>query len=532
MRVAHRPRVTTRASAPIVAGLAALWLLVMLAGPAFAAGPALRDPVVDPRTGTPSTTFSLSVTYSDDSSGRHWAPMWVRVRIHGVTHWMSRSGDHDWSDGITFTWSGTLPLGTDDVAFEARSDRNVRVSLPAGTIVVAQPATPTPTTKPTAKPTPKPRPKPTVRPPTVRPPVATHHAAPTPRPRPVALVHPSPSASPADGGVVAPTLFGGTDGDSTTPDGTPPPWIAAIAATTTPAPSPSPAAIAVVPPVGASDASGDGTGGTGGTGEPPAGPVPTGGEPTTPPPLGPMAAALTFFGLPPHLPLLPLAPTLVTTTGVATASMALGIFGRKRRDDQQPGTDEELADLAARGIGVGAGGAAAAAEAEGEDPDLLDDDLTPEMESLMPRWRRPSLMQARKADPTRQTDDAPRLRFEDGMSGTLAGQERRFVRYTVVRLLDAPDELRANEIGVLGTGDEVVVLERQGVYCLVQAPNGGRGWIHKMTLGDMVGPTPAAAETPTASLPDSAETWTMGETDGDWDDDVLAAYLAARQRAV
>jgi hypothetical protein len=156
------------------------------------------------------------------------------------------------------------------------------------------------------------------------------------------------------------------------------------------------------------------------------------------------------------------------------------------------------------------------------------------MESLMPRWRRPSLMQARKADPTRQTDDAPRLRFEDGLSGTLAG-ERRFVRYTVVRLLDAPDELRANEIGVLGTGDEVVVLERQGVYCLVQAPNGGRGWIHKMTLGDMVGPAPEPVEVPTASLPVSADTWTMGEdaaADGDWDDDVLAAYLAARQRAV
>jgi len=245
-----------------------------------------------------------------------------------------------------------------------------------------------------------------------------------------------------------------------------------------------------------------------------------------------MAAVLTFFGLPPQLPVLPLEPTLVTTTGVATASMALGIFGRKRRDDQQPGTDEELADLAAQGIGVGADGTAGAADGDGEAPDLAGDDLTPEMESLMPRWRRPSLMQARKADPTRQTDDAPRLRFEDGMSGTLAGQERRFVRYTVVRLLDAPDELRANEIGVLGTGDEVVVMERQGVYCLVQAPNGGRGWIHKMTLGDVVAPSPPAVEAPTASLPVSADTWTMGESDADVDDDVLAAYLASRQRAV
>ena len=121
-----------------------------------------------------------------------------------------------------------------------------------------------------------------------------------------------------------------------------------------------------------------------------------------------MAAALTFFGLPTHLPLLPLAPTLVTTTGVATASMALGLFGRKRRDDEQPATDEVLAALAARGIGVGVGGAAAAAEAEAEDPDLAADDLTPEMESLMPRWRRPSLIQARKADPIRDRPTTPR----------------------------------------------------------------------------------------------------------------------------
>ena len=103
----------------------------------------------------------------------------------------------------------------------------------------------------------------------------------------------------------------------------------------------------------------------------------------------------------------------------------------------------------------------------------------------------------------------------------------------MVRLLDAPDELRANEIGVLGTGDEVVVLEKQGVYCLVQAPNGGRGWIHKMTLGDIVGPRRRRPRPrPPACLP-----FRRHVDDGRaaraaaFDDDVLAAYLAARQRA-
>ena len=157
--------------------------------------------------GSPSTTFSLQVTYTDDLSGRHWAPDWVRVRIHGVTHRMSRAGDRDWSDGITYRWSGTLPLGTNDVAFEARSDRHVMVSLPAGTIVVAVPATPTPTPKPTAdarprsrhpgrRPSRHPGHRPSSRARSGRRP-RPHHPDPTPRPRPVQLVQPSPTATPA-----------------------------------------------------------------------------------------------------------------------------------------------------------------------------------------------------------------------------------------------------------------------------------------------------------------------------------------------
>jgi hypothetical protein len=49
-----------------------------------------------------------------------------------------------------------------------------------------------------------------------------------------------------------------------------------------------------------------------------------------------------------------------------------------------------------------------------------------------------------------------------------------------------------------------------------------------MTLGADVGAA-ASNDTPTASLPIAADTWTMGESDVD--DDVLAAYLESRQRA-
>jgi hypothetical protein len=86
--------------------------------------------------------------------------------------------------------------------------------------------------------------------------------------------------------------------------------------------------------------------------------------------------------------------------------------------------------------------------------------------------------------------------------------------------------LRATEIGFLDQGDEVQLLEKRGVYWLVLCPDGRQGWIHKMTLGDTVG-EPAPPNTPTATMPIDAETWTMGD---DVDGDVLAAYLESRRR--
>ena len=144
----------------------------------------------------------------------------------------------------------------------------------------------------------------------------------------------------------------------------------------------------------------------------------------------------------------------------------------------------------------------------------------------MPRWRRPSLLEARKADPVRDATVSPRLTFDHGLVGPLDGRERRLIRYTVVRLLDSPDELRGSEIGFLDNGDEVQLLEKRGVYWLVLCPDGRQGWIHKMTLGDVVDET-AATNAATATMPIDAETWTMGE---DVDRDVLAAYLESRRR--
>ena len=151
------------------------------------------------------------------------------------------------------------------------------------------------------------------------------------------------------------------------------------------------------------------------------------------------------------------------------------------------------------------------------------------MELLLPRWRRPSLLQARKGDPIRDQVQAPRLTFDVGLVGPLAGRERRTIRYRVVRLLDTPDELRGTEIGYLDQGDEVQLLEKYGAYWLVLSPDGQQGWLHKMTLGDINETEGQTSDRPTASMPIAADSWTLAESD--IDSDVLEAYLESRRRS-
>jgi hypothetical protein len=133
----------------------------------------------------------------------------------------------------------------------------------------------------------------------------------------------------------------------------------------------------------------------------------------------------------------------------------------------------------------------------------------------MPRWRRPSLIQARKADPSRMVGSTATMSFEHGSVAAVEGRERRVIRYRVVRLLDAPDELRSVDIGQLDQGDEVQLLERSGAYWLVLCPDGRQGWLHKMTLGEVV-----------SDDPPSSASWSP-----DVDDDVLTAFLTQRARA-
>ena len=99
-------------------------------------------------------------------------------------------------------------------------------------------------------------------------------------------------------------------------------------------------------------------------------------------------------------------------------------------------------------------------------------------EAGMPRWRRPSLLEARHADYRATAPRQPML-FGEGASEA----EVRVVRYAMVPVLDRPDEVLGLQQGDLASGDEVQVVGSSGAFMEVLCPNGDRGWVHRTTLG-------------------------------------------------
>jgi len=199
---------------------------------------------------------------------------------------------------------------------------------------------------------------------------------------------------------------------------------------------------------------------------------------------------------------------------------AFVFFGKRRRDDDDP-ADSVLAAAAATGYEGDAATGLPAAD-----------------ESLMPRWRRPSLQQARRTDPLRAAAEAHHMSFEAVGVRPLDNYERRSIGYRLVRLLDSPDELRATEIGVLDQGDEVQLLDRHGAYWLVLCPDGRQGWLHRMTLAEpepqpetQVEPMPqyryAEPEAPEAPEAPEEQGYDMFAEDPDTDG-LLEAYMKAR----
>jgi hypothetical protein len=448
------PGQRTRALTALLAG--ALLLSLTFAMPASAAGPLkLTAGAADPDAAPAGSVFSFAATYisKDDDP-----PAFVRVIVDGKAHAMRpiNASDSDMRDGARYRVRFKIKVpGTYAYSFAAQDSKGRATSLAGGTFKV---------TKPKPKPTPTPRP------------AATNDPKRTPKPAATA----SPPTDGQSSAGAAAGLFLDYDGGpgSGGPGGSsyPPGWSGWPAA---------------VSPIGGPD------GGAGEHGPAPQGPGSTAGHRT----VGAIAAlAVTLPGYGSDAWLALAARSALIAAGTAAiVAMALFTFRRRRPDDEDPddgsSRDEEPAESPA-----GATPTQAA--------------LTGEM--AMPRWRRPSLNEARKAPPGTSLEaiEAERLTFARGAVVAGAEHERRRIRYRMVRLSDSPDDLLGQEIGRLDEGDEVELLERSGLYWHVRTPAGQIGWVHKMTLGDVV----TSVE---PSIPDD---------DADADDDVLAAFTEAQAR--
>lgn len=208
---------------------------------------------------------------------------------------------------------------------------------------------------------------------------------------------------------------------------------------------------------------------------------------------------------------------LATTTAIALGLVGAGVVGivlvaRRSRASGLSAADEIAAMMAPAPQPVPAL-AAVARPGLGTALDVMapQGDAVVNPEANMPRWRRPSLLEARHSDPTRQaTAYRVPMRFTDADSGEL---DVRVVRYAMVSVLDRPDEVLGMQVGGLTSGDEVQVVGGSGAFIEVLCPNGDRGWVHRTTLGQRGG----------LGLSGNAHQAVPQEAD-----DALTALLAAR----
>jgi hypothetical protein len=509
----------------------ALLLLVFVVGTAAGASTGrLVDPAVSPNPATAGTAISFGVTYADTSG---LAPVSVVVRIDEASVPMTGVGS-DYSHGVRFSATAKPAVGWHTIYFIAIDAGTNTIQLRASNLHITSGSgsspspspTPTPTPAPTPtrlpSPTPTPAPTPTLTPtPTPSPtptPTATPNAtlrvtpAPTLRPSQTPVSSPHPTTTPgAASSSLAPLVGTGAATHSGGRESTPAPVPSAVPSADG---SPAPGAIAGVTSLAAgsgaaTDPMAEIRSGESFTGE-------IAGHQTQ----GAYQSAFPF-GLPagPYGPYNPtlnqllteLAPTIAMASAGGAAWAAFAFFGRRRRDDAE--LDETVLSMAAASV----------YEAQAA-PGLRVVD-----ESLLPRWRRPSLQEVRRTDPLRAVAaETPHLSFENAGVRPLADFERRRIGYRLVRLLDSPDEFRSTEIGILDQGDEVQLLERRGVYWLVLCPDGRQGWVHRMTLADAVAPDiePVEPEPMPEYMDDEpAPAAEIDETDATG---LLEAYLKAR----
>ena len=175
--------------------------------------------------------------------------------------------------------------------------------------------------------------------------------------------------------------------------------------------------------------------------------------------------------------------TTAIALGIVLAGI-VGLIGVVRR----PGVATPVAQLAAMEATL-----VAAAAAQRTEESTAVDAMAPPLsakaadpEANMPRWRRPSLLEARRSDPSRLTAAYRlKMRFTDENASS---PDIRVVRYAVVPLLDRPDEVMGVRVADLESGDEVLAVGAHGAFVEVTCPDGEHGWLHRTTLGTRMTP--------------------------------------------
>ncbi len=502
MTFARHRRPPRRARELLTAAVAAVLLVLALGLPVLGApqGPTrLLSPDVAPRAGDTATPITFTVTYRNAHAVQ---PEYVRVVVAGQTYAMSGDGA-DWKAGVVFAVTTTLRAGNHDVRFEAR-DAEARDSdrfmdqVTAGTVSISA-VPPPPAPDPTPAPAPTPTPAPSAAPPaaggtsgggsgggsTTVGGSETATGAGTTGPDGSVGIGDGPDGTVTGRSYTADQAAGdaggtsgsGSPGSATDPDGDgtylhagvwshrPSFWSGSGSPSAAGGP-------AVAGGRGAAASSGEsadasGSGGTGGFG----GSAGTGGPASWL--QSSLDGGLAALGLS-DSGRLPTLPAVIGSTVLVTTWMAFMLFNKRRRDGEAPAPDGVLHAAAATGVGMGMVLAPAPV-------------TSPDPEAGMPRWRRPSLLEARRTDPIRSpAPERERLSFAIGAVDLPTGGERRTIRYAVIPLLDRPDEILASRIGELVAGDEVQVEQRSGAYCHVLCPDGRQGWVHRTTLGDIV----------------------------------------------
>jgi SH3-like domain-containing protein len=63
-----------------------------------------------------------------------------------------------------------------------------------------------------------------------------------------------------------------------------------------------------------------------------------------------------------------------------------------------------------------------------------------------------------------------------------SGVERRTIGYRLVRVSDAPDDIRSKEVGRVDRGDEVEVVGEHEGFLRVRTPSGLEGWVPRVVI--------------------------------------------------